>query len=214
MGEVGKLQGRRTRFQTWQAKKVIWPQHTLKPLGLLKIFGFHATTSPLPKIKPTKNGGSFALAPLPMRTVHVYGWKRICWGFWSFDVICIAVGDLIIEMMVGILLTVLISLDCRGRFHVQWFKVRNDCLFCWYRWNCWPPLSIILFIIKRWSQADWKLHCISRMNVHKINRFHHGLNCGLLFYAMSSSSSIFILVESRLKTYIHLYYHMQVYDSR
>jgi hypothetical protein len=26
----------------------------------------------------------------------------------------------------------------RGVFCIQWVKVRSDCLFCWYWWNCWP----------------------------------------------------------------------------
>jgi len=33
-------------------------------------------------------------------------------------------------------------------FCVQWFEVRGSCWFwfCWYWWNCWPPLFNFLSI--------------------------------------------------------------------
>jgi hypothetical protein len=31
-------------------------------------------------------------------------------------------------------------------FYVQWVKVRVDCLFYWYWWNCWPSPFNFLFI--------------------------------------------------------------------
>jgi hypothetical protein len=30
-------------------------------------------------------------------------------------------------------------------FCVQWMKMRGDCSFCWYWWNCWPSLFKLSF---------------------------------------------------------------------
>jgi hypothetical protein len=30
-------------------------------------------------------------------------------------------------------------------FYDQWFEMRGDCSFCWYRWNCWPSLFKLSF---------------------------------------------------------------------
>ena len=35
-------------------------------------------------------------------------------------------------------------LSC-GHFFVHWLGVRDDCLFCWYWWNCWPSLFNLSF---------------------------------------------------------------------
>ena len=39
-------------------------------------------------------------------------------------------------------------------FCVQWVKMRSDYLLCWYRWNWWPllfKLSFLVFIELRWE---------------------------------------------------------------
>ena len=30
-------------------------------------------------------------------------------------------------------------------FCVQWVKMKGDCSFCWYWWNCWPSLLSLSF---------------------------------------------------------------------
>ena len=35
-------------------------------------------------------------------------------------------------------------------FYIQCFEVRSDCSFCLYRWNCWPSLIKLFFIVPRW----------------------------------------------------------------
>jgi hypothetical protein len=39
-------------------------------------------------------------------------------------------------------------------FCVQWVKVRGNCWFCWYKWNCWPSL------FKQSFHKTWVCRCI------------------------------------------------------
>ena len=34
---------------------------------------------------------------------------------------------------------------CHSLFYVQWVKMRDDCSFCWYWWNCWTSLFKLSF---------------------------------------------------------------------
>ena len=45
------------------------------------------------------------------------------------------------------------SIIFHGLFHIQWFKVRGDCSFCWYWWNCWP--SLFKRGLSSWSYGSW-----------------------------------------------------------
>jgi hypothetical protein len=98
-------------------------------------------------------------------TVHVYfvihlcdsvwsfEWTRICVGFSSFVYICIAVEHTVINILDSINLIVVpvprhhLSFQPRmsWSFCVQWVGVKDDCLFCWYWWNCWPSLFKLYF---------------------------------------------------------------------
>ena len=39
---------------------------------------------------------------------------------------------------------------CLGYFRVLWVKMRGDCLFCWYWWNCWLSLIKLSFHNNFW----------------------------------------------------------------
>jgi hypothetical protein len=55
---------------------------------------------------------------------------------------------------------------CRGSpFRVQWVKMRGDCSFCWYWWNCWLSLFKDEF-------EDTK--GVIRIRKSKTNRQHNG----------------------------------------
>ena len=85
-------------------------------------------------------------------------WKRICWDFFLFVYISIAIADPIFKRAVSwdpILwftpntflhlsqarIWISIDLYC-GPFCFQWFEMRGSYSFCWYWWNFLPSLLL------------------------------------------------------------------------
>ena len=109
--------------------------------------------------------------------IHVY-----IVDFLLFVYICFAIGDPVIKrggkrpinwFNLGTYLclsqarTWISNIVCHGLFCVQWVKMRGDCSFRWYWWNCWPSLSNLsvhnLFNTKRGGvhvslTAHWGVH--------------------------------------------------------
>ena len=53
---------------------------------------------------------------------------------------------------------------------IQWVKMRGDCSFCWYWWNCWPSLFNLSFhkmtrmsILR--NQSTWCMFTLFRLSI-------------------------------------------------